>query len=109
MSACCNHNCNQGDDCPLRHPHDLGLRGRVGWLLVALIWSMVAVAILTGCEARDSTDPPNGFSGMTILKDALTGCEYLAGTTYSGTGTGGITPRVAADGKTHMGCGPKRY
>lgn len=31
--------------------------------------------------------------------DAVTGCQYLVWGIR-----GGITPRIAADGKTHMGC-----
>lgn len=47
---------------------------------------------------RDTTDPPDGRSGMKLLTDHKTGCQYL----YRG---GGITPRMSADGR-HM-CGTK--
>lgn len=38
-------------------------------------------------------------SGLVILVDHQTGCEYL------GTLLGGPTPRMAEDGKTQLGCG----
>lgn len=47
---------------------------------------------------RDTTDPPDGRSGMKLLTDHATGCQYL----YR---SGGITPRMSSDGR-HM-CGMK--
>lgn len=41
---------------------------------------------------KDSTDPPNGRSGMVIKIDNLTGCQYLE--SYQG-----LTPRMDPDGK----------
>lgn len=51
---------------------------------------------------RDDTDPPNGISGMGLFTDAASGCQYLG----YGSGAYGkaLTPRIAGDGKTHMGC-----
>jgi hypothetical protein len=46
---------------------------------------------------RDSTDPVDGRSGMVLLTDAATGCQYLA--------RDGITSRLGAGGK-QMGCRP---
>ena len=41
---------------------------------------------------RDDTDPATGRSGLTLMIDALTGCQYL----YR---MGAITPRMNAEGK----------
>ena len=81
----------------MKRIRDLMNRTSWGWI-VAL--GMVPLAIV-GC-AKDDTDPPNGRSGMDLFTDAATGCQYLG----FGVGTNGkaITPRIAADGKTHMGC-----
>jgi hypothetical protein len=63
------------------------------FLVVILLW------VLSGCGARDDTDPPEGRSGMTLYIDHRTGCHYV------GNPMGGITPRVDAKGK-HI-CDPK--
>lgn len=55
---------------------------------------------LAGCAEVDYQKTKTGaFSGLIVLTDAETGCQY----TYP-SGRSGITPRIAADGKTHMGC-----
>lgn len=41
--------------------------------------------------ARDDTDPPDGRSGMLLLTDHKTGCQYL----YRGS----LTPRMDEHGK----------
>ncbi|MFS2027084.1 hypothetical protein [Massilia sp. CT11-137] len=64
-----------------------------GWI-VAL--GMVPMMI-GGCGMRDDTDPPNGISGVDPITDNATGCQYL----YR---RHAMVPRIAADGKTHMGC-----
>lgn len=46
----------------------------------------------------DDTDPPGGRSGMGLRTDNLTGCQYLMSP------SGNLTPRMADDGKTHLGC-----
>lgn len=51
---------------------------------------------LDGCRAKDSTDPPDGRSGMGLRIDHMTGCHYL--TTVSLLGETSITPRLRADG-----------
>lgn len=53
---------------------------------------MVLIGTLLTYPERDSTDPPNGRSGLRLLIDHQTGCHYLA---YKG----GLTPRLDADGK----------
>jgi hypothetical protein len=42
----------------------------------------------------------DGYVTLSIYLDAATGCQYLGQRNSSA----GITPRIAADGKTHMGC-----
>lgn len=62
---------------------------------------LILAALLAGC-GHDDTDPPNGMSGMNLFTDHGTGCQYLG----YGSGANGkaLTPRIAADGKAHMGC-----
>lgn len=68
-----------------------------GWI-VAL---GLAPMLITGCNPRtadrdESCDPVR-------YQDRETGCMYLTTARYNT-----LTPRIAADGKTHMGCkGPK--
>lgn len=54
---------------------------------------VVLVVALYGCGIKDSTDPPDGISGIEPYTDNLTGCQYL------GHGFGGLTPRLDATGK----------
>lgn len=61
-------------------------------------------ALLAGCGP--TTSGPNSVSRSTddsldpwLYKDRVTGCEYI--TTRN---EHGLSPRIAADGKTHMGC-----
>jgi hypothetical protein len=58
------------------------------WLLLLLIWPLAGALALVGCARREPE----------IHADRQTGCEYLRG--YWGQ----ISPRIAPDGKTHMGC-----
>ena len=62
--------------------------------LAAVLVSIVIVAAMSmGRPPRDNSDPIGGRSNMSVLTDALTGCQYLA------TQRGGITPRMSADNK----------
>ena len=61
----------------------------------------LAMLALAGCgddRPLDSTDnhTEGKRSGLTLRIDHGTGCQYLSGIS--------ITPRIASDGKTHMGC-----
>jgi hypothetical protein len=58
----------------------------------------LAMLALAGCN-MDSTDNhiEGKRSGMSLLIDHGTGCQYLS------VGRS-LTPRIASDGKTHMGC-----
>lgn len=42
---------------------------------------------------KDDTDPPKGRSDLKVYTDHRTGCQYI------GTGSGGLTPRLDANGK----------
>lgn len=56
---------------------------------------LILAALLAGCS-----EPLNGRPsrlGLIVYTDPQTECQYV-------TGGEGITPRIAADGKTHMGC-----
>lgn len=68
-------------------------------LLSFLIAAAAVLALFGSCTRRDDTDPPEpyGRSGLILLADARTGCQYLA------VPLGGITPRRDGEGK-HMGC-----
>lgn len=43
--------------------------------------------------SRDDTDPGNGRSGLVLLTDAGTGCQYLS------RGSSSLTPRLDENGK----------
>jgi len=66
---------------------------------------VVAVMIVDACLSvsplgRDDSDEPGWFarrSGMRIMIDEKTGCQYFAAQ------RGGLTPRLDAHGK-HLGC-----
>jgi hypothetical protein len=65
---------------------------------------LILAVLLTGCarNAHDDTDPPDGMSGMDLFTDNATGCQYLG---YGASSNGkALTPRIASDGKSHMGC-----
>lgn len=75
--------------------------------IIALIMAlamlmMLVVLVVTGSTKRDDSDPAGGISGFSVFTDALTGCQYVG----FGAGMFGkaITPRIAADGKSHAGC-----
>lgn len=59
--------------------------------------AVVVIVIVAGISMhrppRDNSDPVGGRSNMSVLTDALTGCQYLA------TQRGGITPRMDSDNK----------
>lgn len=58
-----------------------------------------------GLAIAQVAPPTGGYEGTGAVSfrahvDQATGCQYLSG---SGSSTS-FTPRIAADGKTHMGC-----
>jgi hypothetical protein len=72
------------------------IRGCGKWLLIG---AAVVMALGWTPVGRDDSDPGSWGerSGLVPATDAATGCQYLR------TSGGGITPRLAQDGK-HMGC-----
>ena len=61
----------------------------------------LVLAALAGCgnpRTSDADAAENAYAPV-LYTDHVTGCDYLStGQTQS------LTPRIAADGKTHMGC-----
>ena len=71
-------------------------RGFGGFITTAAV--LISIVIVVGLWAhhqppRDDSDPIDGRSNMSVLTDALTGCQYLT------TQRGGITPRWTRDGE----------
>lgn len=57
---------------------------------------LILALLLTGCGPSPSVT--RGTSeDLVVFNDRDTGCQYVRGG-Y------GLTPRIAADGRTHMGC-----
>lgn len=65
-----------------------------------LLAAMCVLSLLTGCvkSTADTNDDSLNAGDPSLYLDRATGCEYLS------SGGRGITPRIAADGKTHLGC-----
>lgn len=63
----------------------------------AIILAWMVMAFASWLTPYDETDPPGGRSGMDLLTDHGTGCQYL----YR---RGAITPRMDANGR-HMCAG----
>lgn len=74
------------------------IRVFVGLFLMSLLLSTLA-----GCM-RKTGDPAGEIEAAnpTLYIDRETGCEYL-----STINVYHLTPRIAKDGKSHMGCGVK--
>lgn len=72
-----------------------------------LIIAALSVLVVTLMPREESTQPspPAPLPGAStayqpfVFADQTTGCQYLS--THTSTG---LTPRIAVDGKTHMGC-----
>lgn len=73
-----------------------------GYLLWIIAYVLLLALFLSACkrpeiEAAEAIESSKrGGDSFTIHTDPMTGCEYLR---YSG-----LTPRIDADGKTHLGC-----
>lgn len=65
-----------------------GYMGLAGFVALA----GVALMLVGYLNPHDDTDPPDGRSGMTLLIDHGTGCQYL----YR---SGAMTPRMGSDGR----------
>jgi hypothetical protein len=64
-----------------------------------MIRALIPAVLLAGCMNRTGGEGiGRGFSGDPLLyTDKSTGCQYLSDGR-------GLTPRISAAGKTHMGC-----
>lgn len=60
---------------------------------------LILAMLLAGCTQRTGGMLSARVDDPHLLTDHETGCQYL-----SSPGSSGIVPRIAADGKTHMGC-----
>lgn len=65
--------------------------------LSIMIMVALLVAAISYATPYDDSDSPPFRSGFAIKTDALTGCQYLVRFFTS-------HPRIAADGRTHLGC-----
>lgn len=70
-------------------------------LSASAVGFVMLVPMLTGCEpVRDPQGPNDTVAILSVYTDKHTGCQYIGQRNSSA----GITPRIATDGKTHMGC-----
>jgi len=81
--------------------------GSVDPMLMGLVAIILLSGVLVAFTPRDAEAPqqpaPAPGAGIAyapyVFADHDTGCQYLS--THNSTG---LAPRIAADGKTHMGC-----
>lgn len=78
--------------------HLLILFGAFYFVVHVLDAVLVAANVTT-----DNTDYRGSRSGLEVRQDALTGCEYLAGS------RGGLTPRLDHEGQHICGIPDKRF
>jgi len=57
---------------------------------------ILAALLLTGCDGPKSETTATLYD-LYVYTDKATGCQYVSESR-------GLTPRIAADAKTHMGC-----
>jgi len=72
-------------------------------LSIAYLAAMIVIGVVVFFffqPEKDSTDPIDGHSGLSIKVDAMTGCQYLTTT------DGGLTPRMDKSGAQL--CGDKK-
>lgn len=69
---------------------------------LALLVVLCVVSLLSGCARKDPEPEVSVQTAgwLNVETDDATGCQYLGKHNSSA----GITPRIAADGKSHMGC-----
>ena len=64
------------------------------WFALMAVWVFVFIChLILPLAPKDDSDSPTARSGMLVLTDHLTGCQYLT------TSRGGITPRWTRDGE----------
>ena len=76
-----------------------GITKAVAWICAAII-VLGLIGSIVGYPQKDDTDPSGGRSGLKIYTDSGTGCQYLS------VSSGGVTPRLNADG--HPICGAQQ-
>jgi hypothetical protein len=102
---CCYGDCHQSRRCPHR-PAKPPTRREWLFTVGTLVIVLMASFALSGCGERPASPEGNqqpAFGDrqpVAVYMDHGTGCEYVA----ADGGHSAITPRIAADGKTHMGC-----
>lgn len=88
-----------------------GTDGSVDPMLMGLVAIILMIGVVTAFMPRNAEAPPQPApapgAGIAyapyVFADHDTGCQYLSTHTSAG-----LAPRIAADGKTHMGCGASR-
>lgn len=76
-----------------------GVTKVLAWICAAII-VLGLIGSAVGYPQKDDTDPSGGRSGLKIYTDSGTGCQYLS------VSSGGVTPRLNADG--HPICGAQQ-
>lgn len=72
-----------------------------GKALIGMVAVLAVLVLVAGCEpVRDPQSPNAKVAILSIYTDEHTGCQYIGQRNSSA----GITPRIAADGRSHMGC-----
>lgn len=69
-----------------------------------LLLGLAILALCAGCVRRTGASGAaieNPYGDPGVYRDRVTSCEYL------NVGHSTLTPRIAADGHTHMGCNSK--
>jgi hypothetical protein len=100
-ATCCNGNCGQGRNCPARAAATPAMTNAAGRALIGLVAVLALLALCAGCEPhRDPKSPNASIAILSSYTDEFTGCQYIGQRNSSA----GITPRIAADGHSHMGC-----
>ncbi len=59
--------------------------------IIATLLIMLVISAMVLNNGKDTSDSPNGWSGLTVHLDYQTGCHYL-------TRRGGLTPRLDRSG-----------
>lgn len=77
---------------------EAAVSAKLEYFIYGMAFAIGLVAGRAVFTKRDTTDPTNGRSGLTLYRDAETGCEYLKVGLL-----GGATPRLDATGKPKCG------
>lgn len=69
-------------------------------IFITIIAAFIYAVFFIPTPLRAAEAPNLSTTTLYISLDGETGCQYLGQRSSSA----GVTPRIAADGKTHMGC-----